>query len=161
MTPAGSGTTAAERDWFGAAAATTGGATLVVGALLPWMSLFAGLDRYPGVAGLYGRVLLVGGVLAVAGGLALLVRPAKRVRRAIGLLGVVLASLAWWVLLGLRATTGALGHHPLLLARPGPGPSVAFAGGLVLAALMLPPRRRVARLAGGFTGDGEDDGNGI
>jgi hypothetical protein len=139
-----------------------GGAALVVGALLPWMSLFAGLDRYRGVAGLYGRILLVGGILAITGGVALLVRPAHRIRTALGLLGAVLAGLASWVLLGLRATTGALRHHPLLLARPGPGPFVAFAGGLVVAALILPPRRRIARTPKGrLTRDVEDDGHGI
>ena len=154
MTRAGAGTAAGEHDWLGAAAAMMGGATLVVGALLPWMSFFAGLERISGVAGLYGRVLLTGGILAFAGGMALLVRPAKRIRMTIGMLGAVLASLASWVLLGLRATTGALGHHPLLLARPGPGPFVAFAGGLVVAALILPPRRRVARCTtGAFTED--------
>lgn len=144
-----------ERDWFGAAAATTGGAALVVGALLPWMTLFAGLQRYPGVAGLYGRILMTGGMLAVAGGVALLVRPARRLRVTIGLLGVALAGLATWVVLGLRSTAGALGHHPLLLARPGTGPFVALAGGLVVMALILPPRRHVARAAnGGPTVDG-------
>lgn len=162
MTRAGARTAVGGRDWFAAAAATTGGAALVVGALLPWMSFFAGLQRYPGVAGLYGRVLLAGGIMSVAGGLALLARPAKRLRMTIGLLGFVLAGLASRVLLGLRATTGALRHHPLLLARPGPGPFVALAGGLVVAALMLPLRRRVARSPKkGFTGDVEADGNGI
>ncbi|HSQ32685.1 MAG TPA: hypothetical protein VLN49_22675 [Gemmatimonadaceae bacterium] len=149
-----------ERDWAGAATAAIGGAALVTGALLPWMSLFAGLRRYPGVAGLYGRVLLAGGMLAIAGGLALLVRPAQRLRVTIGMLGVALAGLASWVVLGLRSTTGALSHHPLLLARPGAGPFVALAGGLVVMALILPPRRHVARAPKvGLTADGGDDGN--
>jgi hypothetical protein len=149
-----------ERDWVGAAAATSGGAALVTGALLPWMSLFAGLQRYPGVDGLYGRILMTGGILAFAGGLALLTRPARRLRITIGLLGAALAGLATWVVLGLRSTTGALGHHPLLLARPGAGPFVALAGGLAVTALIIPPRRHVVRAPeGGLTVDGEDDGN--
>lgn len=159
MTRVVAGARRRERDWVGAAAATSGGATLVVGALLPWMSLFAGLQRYPGVDGLYGRILMTGGILAFAGGLALLVRPAGRLRITIGLLGAALAGLATWVVLGLRSTTGALGHHPLLLARPGAGPFVALAGGLAVTALIIPPRRVVRAPEGGFTVDGGDDGN--
>lgn len=137
---------AAERDWLGGAIATSGGGALVAGALLPWMSLFAGLQRYPGVAGLYGRLLLVGGVSAIACGFAMIVRPRQRLRPAVGALGFVLTAFASWVLYGLRATIRALGHHPLLLARPGAGLFVALAGALLITVLIVPlPRAAAAR----------------
>lgn len=128
----------AQRDWLGAVVATAGGSALVVGALLPWMSLFAGLQRYRGVAGLYGRLLLVGGVLAIGGGIALVVHPRHRLRTAVGVLGVILTAFASWVFEGLRATTRSLEHHPLMLARAGPGVFVALAGAIVVALLVVP-----------------------
>lgn len=138
-------TTTAERDWLGGAIATCGGSALVAGALLPWLSLFAGLHRYAGVAGLNGRVLLVGGALAVAGGLAMFARPRRRLRPLLGALGVALAAFAAWVIVGLRETVHALAHHPLLLARPGSGLYVALAGALLMTVLFVPlPRQSVA-----------------
>lgn len=136
----------AERDWLGAAIATSGGSALVAGAMLPWMSLFAGLQRYPGVAGLYGRLILVGGVSAIIGGVAMIMRPRQRLRPAVGALGLILTAFASWVLYGLRATTRTLQHHPLLLARPGAGLFVALAGALLVTLLIVPlPHRTTAR----------------
>ena len=132
---------AAERDWLGAAIATTGGSALVVGALLPWMSLFAGLQRYPGIAGLNGRLILAGGVSAVIGGFAMVVRPRKRLRQTLGTLGLAFVVFSSWVLYGLRTTMHTLAHHPLLLARPGSGLFVALAGALLLTLLIVPTRR--------------------
>jgi hypothetical protein len=131
------------RDWGGALTAVSGGMVVLTGAVLPWLSLFAGLQRYSGMAGLYGRVAFAGGALSVGGGLLILVRPDRRLRAAIGGLGAVLTLFACWVLLGLRDTTRELGRHPLLLARPGPGLFVVLTGALVVAALLLPSGRRV------------------
>ena len=133
----------APRDVLGALVAIGGGALIVVGALLPWMSLFAGLHRYSGIDGLYGRLALAGGALALATGLMALLhpRPRRSLRSSVGVLGVALTVFASWILIGLRSTTHALGRHPLLLARPGPGPVVVFAGALVLALLLVRFRR--------------------
>lgn len=130
------------RDWPAVAVATAGGCALVAGALLPWMSLFAGLQRYPGIAGLNGRLLLAGGASAIAGGLVVFARP--RLRRLLGALGIVLTAFDVWILIGLRSTLRELGHHPLLLARPGSGLFVALAGALALSLLIVPPRGRAA-----------------
>jgi len=140
-------TARADRDWLGAVIATSGGSALVVGALLPWMSLFAGLQRYPGVSGLYGRLLLAGGVSAIGGGIAMLVRRRRGLRLAVGALGLILSAFAWWILDGLRATTHSLEHHPLMLARAGPGLFVALAGALLVALLILPVPLRATRAA--------------
>jgi hypothetical protein len=122
--------------------AAGGGLIVVAGTMLPWISLFAGLHPYPGIAGLYGRVMFAGGALAIAGGVAILVRPDPRLRLAIGGLGVGLTLFAGWVLWGLRSTTHGLERHPFLLARPGPGLFVVLAGALLVAALLPHSTRR-------------------
>ena len=133
------------RDWSGGLVAVVGGTVVVTGAMLPWMSLFAGLQPYAGVAGLYGRLVFAGGALAVLGGLAILARPGRRLRFSVGGLGLALTAFACWVLLGLLTTTRELGHHPMLLARPGPGVFVVLAGALVVAALVVPNRQRISK----------------
>lgn len=137
----------AERDWLGAAISMCGGCALVAGALLPWMSLFAGLQKYAGVAGLNGRLLLLGGVSAIIGGAAMAMRRRRQLRVALGGLGVVLAAFAAWLIFELRATVHVLAHHPLLLARPGSGLFVALAGALLVTLLIVPlPRRTTPAL---------------
>jgi uncharacterized membrane protein len=128
------------RDWRAFLPAVAGGVIIAVGAVLPWMSLFAGLQSYRGISGLYGRLAFAGGVLAVIGGFAMLTRPQRRLRLAIGGLGVALTLFAAWVLLGLRATTQHLDQHPFLLPRAEPGLLVVIAGALIVAALLLPQK---------------------
>lgn len=130
------------RDWRAAFPAVAGGVIVAVGAVLPWMSLFAGLEPLRGIAGLYGRLAFAGGALSIIGGVAMLSHPVRRLRLAIGGLGAALTLFAVWVLLGLRATTQHLDQHPFLLPRPEPGLFVVIAGALVVAALLLPSRRR-------------------
>jgi hypothetical protein len=141
-----SGVGQSRRDWTRGLTAIAGGALVAVGSILPWMSLFAGLQRYPGVDGLYGRLALTAGAIAFVGGIAILIRPQRRpsrLRLGIGVLGVALALFACWILLGLRSTIRELGHHPLLLARSGPGVFVVVAGAIALATLLLPTRQRI------------------
>jgi hypothetical protein len=129
------------QNWPHALMAIIGGSLVVVGSALPWMSLFAGLHAYSGLAGYYGRLILAGGALSVLGGAAMLARPHHWLRLGIG--GVGLAVFAAWILVGLSAKVRELGHHPLLLARPGPGVFVVIAGATALAAVLLPVRRRI------------------
>jgi len=121
--------------------AIMGGALVGTGATLPWLSLFAGLQSYSGLIGLYGRLLFGGGVLAVAGGVAILVRSDWWLRPSVGALGLLLALFTGWLLLGLRSTTRELGGHPMLIARPGPGLFVALIGALVVAGTLVPELR--------------------
>lgn len=130
------------RDWREAVPAVAGGVIVAVGAVLPWMSLFAGLHPYSGITGLYGRLTFAGGVLSVIGGVALLARPDPRLRRVIGGLGLALALFAAWVLLGLHQITRQVSQHPFLLPRTEPGLFFVIAGALVMAALLFESRRR-------------------
>jgi hypothetical protein len=131
------------RDWPHALMAIIGGSLVVVGSALPWMSLFAGLHAYSGLAGYYGRLILAGGALSILGGATMLARPRDWLRLGIGGVGVALAVFAAWILVGLSAKVRELGHHPMLLARPGPGVFVVIAGAIALAAVLLPVRRRI------------------
>ena len=138
-------TTEGARDWHITAGAVTGGALIAIGSALPWLTLFAGLQSYSGMLGLYGRILFAGGALAIAGGLAATVRPTRWAGPGISVLGVLLALFTTWLLVGLRSTTRALGAHPLLVARAGPGLFVALAGALILVAIVSPRRAARAR----------------
>ena len=57
-----------------------GGALIVAGSLMPWLSLYAGLDPISGVEGLNGRVLIGAGALIVAAGLMYEFRPSKQLQ---------------------------------------------------------------------------------
>src|SRR5919197_1456264 len=70
--------------------AMLGGAVIIVGALLPWISLFAGLQAYAGISGVYGRLLCGGGALSIIGGIWFLLRGGLTVRWGLGFLGFVL-----------------------------------------------------------------------
>jgi len=134
-----------ETSWRGRRAAfvaLVGGSVVALGALLPWMSLFAGLYRYSGIHGLYGRLTFGGGLLAAAGGVMMFVRAERFIRPLVGGVGVALTAFASWILFGLRATTHHLEAHPMLVARPEAGLFVVVAGALMLAALALPRFRR-------------------
>jgi hypothetical protein len=117
--------------------AVAGGALVAAGALLPWFTLFAGLQGYAGVTGLYGRLLLGGGVLAAAGGVGLLFTHRPALKWMPGALGVVLLAFSLWLLSGLLQLHGQLLENPMLVARLGPGLFVSLGGAVVLAATLL------------------------
>lgn len=104
-----------------------GGVLVMAGALLPWLTLFAGLQRYSGMVGWYGRAIFASGALVVAGGLWRHGRPPSWLRRMIAGLGPVLVVFAGWLLLGLRQI---IQHpaSPMLVPRAGPGLFVVLAG---------------------------------
>lgn len=114
-----------------------GGALVMLGAWLPWLTLFAGLQRHSGLSGLNGRVLLVGGALAVPLAVALR-RPSSAAARATVALGATLAALSGWVLVGLVELVRRGAASPMLLAGYGPGVFVALAGALLVLVAPLP-----------------------
>ena len=108
-----------------------GGALVMLGAWLPWLTLYAGLQRYGGLVGSHGRVLFAGGALAVAAGLAMRRRGARWLPPATVLLGLVLLAFDLWLLDGLAETLHGVGA--MLVPRAGPGLFVACLGiGLVI-----------------------------
>jgi len=126
------------------AAALAGGALVMLGAWLPWLTLFAGLQRYGGLIGPYGRVLFAGGALAVLGaiaGLRMLATGRRWVRRATMFLGLVLLGFEGWLLIGLAETL----HHgvgAMLVPRAGPG---LFVSSLGIALVILGPGLALVR----------------
>jgi hypothetical protein len=126
----------------------TGGAMIVVGAMLPWLSLFAGLRSFPGTTGLYGRLLLAGGIMAAVAGAALLWTGWPVLRRALGGFGLTLLAFAGWLTVGLFETLHGMQTNPMLVAKLGPGLFVVLAGALLVASTLLFRDRGEAGLQG-------------
>jgi hypothetical protein len=116
------------------AAFLTSGALAIAGALLPWLTLYAGFYQYSGMVGMYGRIILAAGIIVFGLGLT-----SVRVRLtwlpwAGALCGVLLTAFAAWLYEGLieimrRPDTA------MFAPRAGPGVLVVFAAGVLLTAL--------------------------
>jgi hypothetical protein len=117
--------------------ATIGGALLCVGAFLPWLTIFAGLIGYPGVAGFNGKVLAGAGAAAVVAGL--IHAATGRLRWPLGLIGLGAIAFCIYLVAQLTTTLHGLAVDPMVLANGGPGLYVCEAGALlVFATLFLP-----------------------
>ena len=131
-----------------AVAAMIGGAAVAIGAHLPWMSFYVGLLPLRGTRGLHGKVLFACGIVLVVAGIALAVRPDRRLRIAAGALGVSCAVYAVYLLVRMHmAVAHIAAHDPMMLAKRGPGLFLVIAGGLA-AALAFPGPRSVLELRG-------------
>lgn len=126
-----------------ATAVVLGGGLVATGALLPWITLFAGLQHYSGLIGLYGWLVLAGGVASVAVGVAMYLRPARWLPLGGLTLGLTLTIFTGWLVGRLFETMRGVGADAMLVARPGPGLFVAMAGALVVAAAAIRGVRRV------------------
>lgn len=125
----------------GGVAVIAGGIALIVGALLPWMSLFIGLWPLRGVTGTNGYVFIVGGALAIAAGCALSVGASLRVRRAVGALGLGLLAFASWLMLRLGLAVHHIAvHDPMMFPRVGPGLFVVVLGAVTIGVAGFLPR---------------------
>jgi len=125
-----------------AAAVVLGGALVATGALLPWLTLFAGLQHYSGLIGLYGWLVLAGGVASVATGLAMFVRRERWLERGGLTIGLALTVFTLWLVGRLFETMHGIGADAMLVARPGPGLFVAMAGALIVAGATARQQRR-------------------
>ena len=116
-----------------------------IGATLPWMYYFAGLVPLRGVIGLNGRLLLAAGALCVVLGVVLgrgmLLGAPKVLRSVTAMLGVGIAGVAVWLLIGVREMARARGQSAMLALRPGPGLFVIGLGGVLLALTACLPER--------------------
>jgi hypothetical protein len=119
-----------------------GGAAVVVGSWLPWMSFFAGLQPLPGLIGRNGRLLLIAGALGMFLGLLLLRRYDRRILRLLSVvLGAAVSVAALWLLVGVWQLTHARGAGAMLVPRPGPGLVLVLFGGVLLVAAGALPHR--------------------
>jgi hypothetical protein len=109
-----------------------GGAVIIVGTLLTWFSLFAGLQPYRGVDVLNGRLLLSGGLLSLVASGSFLLRGRLWLRWGIGFLGFVLLAFASWSLFQLLILYRQLSTDPMMVAKLGPGHFVVLAGALLI-----------------------------
>jgi hypothetical protein len=111
----------------GSAAALLGAALVMLGAWLPWLTLFAGLQPYAGITGLYGWTLLAGGALALVSSVGTLRTHRRWLEWGTAGLGLALVAFTCWLLVGLA---GMLRHgvNEMLVARAGPGLFVSLLG---------------------------------
>jgi len=103
----------------------------MAGATLAWLTLYAGLQHYSGMTGLYGQLAFGAGALAFGVGLvALRIRPLW-LGWASALLGAVLFLFGAWLLAGLAEI---LHRHAalMLVPRPGPGLFVMVVGAMMI-----------------------------
>jgi hypothetical protein len=124
-----------------AASVMAGGLLVMLGAWLPWLTMFAGLQRYAGVIGFNGRLLFASGVIAFVGGLYSWWRSGSElVWGGVTILGLAITGFAGWLLLGLYQMVQH-GLDAMLIARPGPGLFVVLLGALLITAAPLSLRR--------------------
>lgn len=118
-----------------AALAALGGAAVVAGAALPWLTVFQGLKSYSGTLGPNGQLLAAGGGGAIALALWYGIRGRSGVRYALGALGFVLALFSAYLVAQLLVTYRSL--KGMFLPALGPGVFVAAGGALLIMATLL------------------------
>lgn len=108
-----------------------GGALVMAGALVPWLTLYAGLYGYRGTTGLYGWLVFGAGALACAIGLGGRRYGPWGLAWASAVLGGGLLVFTAWLLAGL-ATVLRRPSAAMLAPRPGPGLFLVLAGASVI-----------------------------
>jgi hypothetical protein len=107
----------------------------VVGAALPWLTVFGGLKTYSGTLGLNGRLLAGGGAAAIALSLSYGLRGRNGARYLLATLGFALALFSAYLVAQLLVTYHSL--RGMFLPALGPGVFVAAAGSLLIMATLL------------------------
>lgn len=113
-----------------------GGVLAIAGAVLPWLTMFAGLQHYSGMIGLYGRIIFALGIVACITG-AIAPRAWRPVLLpASAAAGICLLVLGAWLYEGVLE----IARRPdsiMLVAQSGPGLFVILAGGALLVSAPL------------------------
>ena len=125
--------------------ALAGGLLLITGALLPWLSVYGGLDTLRGVDGINGRVLILMGSVSVLLAAAHVWRPQRWMRLALAATGLAASGFAAWVVAQLLGTFQQLGGDAFVVPSLGIGAFVSLAGGVCVLATLLLPRSGVHR----------------
>lgn len=94
-----------------------GGVLVVIGSLLPWLSLYAGLQSIAGTDGLNGRVLAGLGVAAALCAVAHAAHGGLATRWLLGVAGFAVLAFGGWLGIQLLQTEALLAADPLLVAR--------------------------------------------
>ena len=115
--------------------ASIGGATVIAGAMLPWLTVFQGLHSYSGTVGLNGQLLAAGGGATILLAVAYTLQSRAALRYAIGILGFALALFSAYLLAQLLVTYHSL--RGMFLPALGPGVFVATAGSLMILATLF------------------------
>ena len=108
-----------------------GGALLMLGAALPWLTLYAGFQQYSGLVGQFGWGIFATGLLAIVAGMFALRGRRLWLERTSPALGIAVMAFAVWLLQGLHEIT----HRPdavMLVPRDGPGLYVIAAGAIAI-----------------------------
>lgn len=114
-----------------------GSSAIVIGALLPWMTFFAGLQRISGVSGAYGKALLAVGIASAVVAVLARIRTTQRVWRQLSIVLGAGASVAAVVLLVRAMQFTSSDMMRMMVPRVGPGLWVVAAGGAVAALTAL------------------------
>jgi hypothetical protein len=109
-----------------------GGGCAVAGAFLPWLTVYAGLDSYSGIASPNGQLLAAGAATAALLGLVYRLRASAVVRYLIGGLGFLLTLLSAYLVAHLLSVYKQLQAHEVYLPGLGPGVFLAAGGALLI-----------------------------
>ena len=118
-------------------AVLAGGALMVTGAFLPWLSVFDGLQTIRGIEGPNGRTLAILGAIAVIAGSILVARGGRRLGLVTAVGGAAAAAFAGYLVAQLLVTMHGL--DGMMLAKLGPGLFLSAAGTLLVAGSILLP----------------------
>lgn len=108
-----------------------GGVLVMAGAVLPWLTLFAGLQQYSGMIGLYGRITFAVGFIACTAGAIAPQKWRQLLFPASAATGIALLAFGAWLYEGVLE----IARRPdtvMIVARSGPGLFVIMAGGVLL-----------------------------
>jgi hypothetical protein len=117
--------------------ALIGAAMLAIGVVLPWFSLFAGLQPISALGTPNGALLIVGAAGVAGLGLLALVGRTPWVRYVLTGLGILLTAFSAYLVVGLVSVYRQVSSDPLVVAQLGPGLGLILIGSLLVVATAL------------------------